>query len=88
MAETNPDAAACSTVHPDLFLPLTGAESRQSSGMPMQHPRIRMALRVCANCPLRDACLARARANREKGVWGGQYLSQNAAASARKKAVA
>lgn len=67
--------AACSRSSPDLFLPLTAKEAHGLGGNTHLHPRIREALRVCVDCPVRAACLEAATVGREAGVWGGRYLS-------------
>lgn len=68
-------SAACSQSHPDLFLPLTASEAHGLGGNTHLHPRIRMAMAVCVDCPVRAACLDAAIEGREAGVWGGRYLS-------------
>lgn len=56
--------AACLSVDPELFFPngQTGMHSRQA----------KQAKKVCAGCPVRDACLEFALDSRQDfGVWGG-----------------
>jgi WhiB family redox-sensing transcriptional regulator len=53
--------AACAHVDPELFFPQGGEK-----GKTLQ------AKAVCAQCPVREKCLAKAlRNNEEYGVWGG-----------------
>ncbi len=35
------------------------------------------AMALCAGCPVVTECLSRGLANREYGVWGGQWLTPN-----------
>lgn len=58
--------AACRTASPDLFFGPDGEHWRA------RQRRSAAARAVCARCPVRAACFARAAANAEKwGVWGG-----------------
>ena len=51
--------AACRGVDPDIFYPASDEESDEAKG-------------ICGICPVREACLEYALANRERdGVWGG-----------------
>ena len=51
--------AACRGADPDTFYPATDEEAEEAKA-------------VCATCPVRQACLEYALANRERdGVWGG-----------------
>jgi WhiB family redox-sensing transcriptional regulator len=51
--------AACRGVDPDVFYPVSDEEAE-------------VAKAVCVQCPVREACLEYALANRERdGVWGG-----------------
>jgi WhiB family redox-sensing transcriptional regulator len=51
--------AACRGVDPDIFYPASDEEAE-------------VAKAICAQCPVREACLEYALANRERdGVWGG-----------------
>lgn len=51
--------AACQGVDPDIFYPVSDEEAGP-------------AKTICAQCPVREACLEYALANRERdGVWGG-----------------
>jgi len=53
--------AACQGLAPDIFYPVTEDEADAAE-----------AKRICAICPVREACLEHALAVREKdGVWGG-----------------
>lgn len=53
------DAARCRGVDPNVFYPFTDAD-------------VAAAKAVCAQCPVRQACLDHALAHREDdGVWGG-----------------
>ena len=67
--------AACARSSPELFLPLTAREAHGLGGNTHLHPRIREAMAVCVDCPVRAACLEAAVVGREAGVWGGRYLS-------------
>jgi Transcription factor WhiB len=50
---------ACRGADPALFFPAPGDDGAE-------------ALAICARCPVRSECYARARANREPGgIWGG-----------------
>jgi len=51
--------AACRGVDPDIFFPVSEEDAVQSKA-------------ICAECPVREACLEYALATRERdGVWGG-----------------
>ncbi len=51
--------AACRGVDPDVFYPATDEEAEEAKS-------------ICRVCPVREACLEYALANRERdGVWGG-----------------
>lgn len=51
--------AACRGVDPDIFYPASDEEAEAAKA-------------ICAACPVREACLEYALANRERdGVWGG-----------------
>ena len=51
--------AACKGVDPDIFYPASDEEADEAKA-------------ICASCPVREACLEYALANRERdGVWGG-----------------
>jgi len=51
--------AACKGVDPDIFYPTSDEEAEEAKA-------------ICALCPVREACLEYALANRERdGVWGG-----------------
>ena len=51
--------AACRGVDPDVFYPSTDEEAEEAKS-------------ICRVCPVREACLEYALANRERdGVWGG-----------------
>ncbi|HVM01833.1 MAG TPA: WhiB family transcriptional regulator [Acidimicrobiales bacterium] len=51
--------AACRGVDPDIFYPASDEDAEEAKG-------------ICAVCPVREACLEYALANRERdGVWGG-----------------
>ena len=51
--------AACRGVDPDIFYPVSDEEAEDAKA-------------ICAICPVRQACLEWALANRERdGVWGG-----------------
>lgn len=51
--------AACRGVDPDIFYPASDEEAEAAKA-------------ICATCPVREACLEYALANRERdGVWGG-----------------
>ncbi|MGH8904598.1 MAG: WhiB family transcriptional regulator [Egibacteraceae bacterium] len=57
------DKAACLGADPDLFFPVgtTGPAAEQAD----------WAKAICADCPVRDACLDTAIAHGELGIWGG-----------------
>ena len=51
--------AACRGVDPDVFYPVSEEDAVQAKA-------------ICAQCPVREACLEYALAARERdGVWGG-----------------
>ena len=51
--------AACRGVDPDIFYPVSDDDAGAAKA-------------ICAGCPVREACLEYALANRERdGVWGG-----------------
>ncbi|HEX2701446.1 MAG TPA: WhiB family transcriptional regulator [Acidimicrobiales bacterium] len=51
--------AACRGVDPDVFYPASDEEAEEAKS-------------ICRMCPVREACLEYALANRERdGVWGG-----------------
>lgn len=51
--------AACRGVDPDVFYPVSDDDAEASKS-------------ICRVCPVREACLEYALANRERdGVWGG-----------------
>ena len=51
--------AACRGADPDIFYPSSDEEAEEAKA-------------ICATCPVRQACLEHALANRERdGVWGG-----------------
>jgi WhiB family redox-sensing transcriptional regulator len=51
--------AACRGADPDIFYPGSDEEAEEAKA-------------ICATCPVRQACLEYALANRERdGVWGG-----------------
>lgn len=53
------DKAACRGLDPDIFYPVSDEDAETAKG-------------ICAACPVREACLEYALANRERdGVWGG-----------------
>jgi WhiB family redox-sensing transcriptional regulator len=53
------DRAACRGLDPDIFYPVSDDDAEP-------------AKEICAVCPVREACLEYALANRERdGVWGG-----------------
>jgi len=50
---------ACRGIDPNIFYPASDDDSDEAKG-------------ICAACPVRQACLEYALANRERdGVWGG-----------------
>ena len=61
-----PAGPACAAADPDLFFPLPGESTAPARA-------------ICASCPVRAACLERARARGERyGIWGGVDLSAEA----------
>ncbi len=51
--------AACRGVDPDVFYPASDEEAEPAKA-------------ICAQCPVRQACLEHALATRERdGIWGG-----------------
>lgn len=68
--------AGCQGADPRLFEPFTKAEVTASAGDPQRLGRVQAALSYCDVCPVRERCLAWARATGEQGVWGGEYLSR------------
>jgi WhiB family transcriptional regulator, redox-sensing transcriptional regulator len=60
------DDLPCRSVDPELFFAESPAD-------------VEAAKEVCAQCPIRDACLAGALERKEPwGVWGGELLVQGA----------
>jgi len=56
--------ALCAQTDPELFFPDMGGSTRN-------------AKRVCADCPVREACLADALARDERyGIWGGLSVKE------------
>lgn len=53
--------AACAGTDPDAWV----AEDNENQAL------LDLCRKICAGCPVRDECLAYARANRVAGVWGG-----------------
>ncbi len=57
--------AACSGQDPELFFPLGESSARDIQ-------RIRIAKKICSECPVVQQCLADALAGKGKyGIWGG-----------------
>ena len=55
------DDAACAGSGTDLFFPISEED-----------PQVEVAKEVCAECPVKDECLAYALStNQTEGVWGG-----------------
>ena len=53
------DRAACRGLDPEIFYPVSDEEADAAKA-------------ICAECPVREACLEYALTNRERdGVWGG-----------------
>ena len=51
--------AACRGLDPDIFYPVSEDDAAEAKA-------------ICAQCPVRQACLEYAHANRERdGIWGG-----------------
>ncbi len=51
--------AACRGIDPEVFYPASDEDAGQAKA-------------ICAVCPVREACLEHALANREReGIWGG-----------------
>jgi WhiB family redox-sensing transcriptional regulator len=51
--------AACRGIDPEIFFPVTDEDAEEAKA-------------ICTMCPVRQACLEHALANREReGVWGG-----------------
>ncbi|MGZ8751151.1 MAG: WhiB family transcriptional regulator [Pseudonocardia sp.] len=74
------DRAACRDVPLGLFFGPDGEPAAQ------RRSREEAALRVCATCPVRQACLAHALVVPEVyGVWGGTTESDRAAARERER---
>ncbi|MGW8358672.1 WhiB family transcriptional regulator [Streptomyces wedmorensis] len=62
------DRAACASQPRDLFFPQSRTHERRSTPV---------ALDVCGQCPVRDACLSHALATPERfGIWGGTTAAQ------------
>lgn len=58
------DSALCAQTDPDMFFPENGASARP-------------AKKICAECPVREACLEFAlRTNVDDGVWGGLSITE------------
>lgn len=66
--------ANCATTDPELFFPRSGDS-------------LTAVRRVCANCPVKQACLDYAIKNSvQAGIWGGRTLKERRAIQRRKKA--
>ncbi len=51
--------AACKGIDPDIFFPVSEEDAEPAKA-------------ICAECPVREACLEHALAHREReGIWGG-----------------
>ena len=60
------EAGACLTADPDLFFPIAVGDG-DTAGQ-----QVSRALRICADCPVRQQCLEFAMRTREPaGIWGG-----------------
>jgi WhiB family transcriptional regulator, redox-sensing transcriptional regulator len=56
----------------DLFFPPDNPGGpKQGHGVPGERTRIRAAKKLCAECPVKQQCLAYALANDCMGIWGG-----------------
>lgn len=63
------DRAACRrTPYPDAFFEL---ENAADDNRAPDLDAVRFAIRTCESCPVRDACIERADATRDVGIWGG-----------------
>jgi WhiB family transcriptional regulator, redox-sensing transcriptional regulator len=55
---------ACAGAEPDLFFPISATAAAA--------PQVARAKAICADCPVRSACLGFAMAHRDlSGIWGG-----------------
>jgi hypothetical protein len=77
------DGAVCSPATADLFDPKDAAETRAAAA-----DRHAQAKALCRRCPVLEACLADALAQRRVGVWGGQNLYPELYAQLKKNNVA
>lgn len=68
---------ACRETDPTLFEAMTRAENHECHGQPALLDRIKRAMAVCGQCPIRARCGEWAAAVGEQGVWGGQYMSRD-----------
>ena len=70
MPEAWTEKGACArALNPDAWFPERGEANT---------PELRLALRVCANCPVKDLCLKEALAQGPscEGIWGGTRQSE------------
>jgi WhiB family redox-sensing transcriptional regulator len=65
------DRAACRDEDPERFFP-TGTTGPAAT-------QISLAKRICARCPVREACLEWALAGERWGVWGGLTEAERSA---------
>jgi hypothetical protein len=66
-----PPGAACAGADPEIFFPAAGGDETE-------------AMAICARCPIRAACYARAKAAGEcHGIWGGVNFERQAKSAGR-----
>ena len=66
------EQAACRDVDPDVFFPAGVEGGRPRAGEELLPPvEWRTPIAVCADCPVRSACLDYALRHEDQGVWGG-----------------
>lgn len=61
------DEALCKGVDPDVFFPVSAKDEADEA---------RHAKSICAQCPVREACLDYAITYDERGIWGGTTEGQ------------
>jgi len=72
------DEALCArSADPDAWFEL---EDARDEGRPLDPVRLALALETCARCPIRTACLRRARPN-DQGIWGGRTTAERRVAT-------
>jgi WhiB family transcriptional regulator, redox-sensing transcriptional regulator len=71
------DLAACAGMDTDLFFPQENIGGPQKGkGISGEHERVKQALGVCRECPVRRECLLYAIELNCTGIWGGMDTAE------------